>query len=356
MSSWNRALCSLDKLGPDAGIEQVHFQETRVRPPVFPAGGRNTMKTLIYGAGPLGTLYAHRLIQAGTDVTILARGQRYDRIKAHGLALVDEITGAREESRANIVDELRGEDEYDLVIVLIRKNKLSPVIKILAANARIKNILFMGNNALGFDSYLDALGEAKLLFGFPGAGGGVTEHVVHYADREKPGGKRKSVTIGEIDGQTRDRTKAIKSLFETAGIPVDLTRDIDGWLKYHVALIMPLGFALYKHDCDNYALAKDKATMRMMVRAAKEGGRVLHALGYTKRQPFQFNLFYWLPEILNVKAIEGLLGSKFAEVAFARHARAARDETGELADEFQSLAEQTSIATPNIELLRNYTD
>jgi 2-dehydropantoate 2-reductase len=314
------------------------------------------MKRLIYGAGPLGTLYAHRLIQAGKDVTILARGQRYDWIQANGLVLVDEMTGAKEESSAHVVDELRPEDEYDLVIVLIRKNKLPPVFKTLAANARIKNILCMGNNAGGFKSYLDALPEAKLLFGFPGAGGGVTEHVVHYADREKPGGKRRSVTIGEIDGKMRDRTQAIKSLFETAGIPVDLTQDIDGWLKYHVALVSPLVNALYKHDCDNYALAKDKATMREMVRAAKEGGRVLHALGYTKRQPFQFNLFYWLPEILNVKAIEGLLRSKFAEVAFAWHARAARDEMGELADEFQSLVEQTSIATPSIKRLRGYVD
>ncbi len=312
------------------------------------------MKTLIYGAGPLGSLYAHRLIQAGKDVTILARGQRYDWIQANGLALVNEMTGAKEESRAQVVDELRAEDEYDLVIVLIRKNKLSPVFKILAANTCIKNILFMGNNALGFDEYVERLPVEKVLLGFPSAGGGVNEHVIHYADREKPKGKRRAVTLGEIDGETRDRTQAIKSLFETAGIPVDLTQDIDGWLKYHVALISPLVNALYKHGCDNYALTKDKATMRAMVRAAKEGGRVLHALGYTKRQPFQFNLFYWLPEILNVKAIEGLLGSKFAEVAFARHARAARDEMGELADEFQSLVEQTSIATPNIKLLRGY--
>jgi 2-dehydropantoate 2-reductase len=314
------------------------------------------MKTLVFGAGPLGTLYAHRFIQAGKDVTILARGQRYDWIQANGLALVDEISGAKEESSARVVNELRPEDEYDLAIVLIRRNRLSPVLETLAANDGVKSILFMGNNASGFKSYLDALPEAKLLFGFPGAGGGLTEHVVHYADREKPGGKRRSVTIGEIDGKTTDRTQAIKSLFETAGIPVDLTPDIDGWLKYHVALVSPLVNALYKHDCDNYALGKDKATMRAMVRAAKEGGRVLHDLGYTKRQPFQFNLFYWLPEILNLKAIEGLLGSKFAEVAFARHARAARDEMEELADEFQSLVEQTSIATPNINLLRGYVD
>ena len=314
------------------------------------------MKTLIYGAGPLGTLYAHCLIQAGTDVTILARGQRYDWIRANGLALVDEMTGAKEASSAHVVGELRPEDEYDLVIVLIRKNKLSPVFKTLAANARVKSILFMGNNALGFESYLNALPEAKLLFGFPGAGGGMTENVVHYADRERPGGKRKPVTIGELDGKTRKRTQAIKSLFEAAGIPVDLSSDIDGWLKYHVALVSPLVNALYKHDCDNYALAKDKATLRAMVRAAREGGSALHALGYTKRQPFQFNLFYWLPEILNVKAIEGLLGSKFAEVAFARHARTARDEFAELGDEFQSLVEQTSIAAPNIDLLRGYIE
>ena len=188
----------------------------------------------------------------------------------------------------------------------------------------------------------------------PGAGGGLADQVVHYADRDKPGGKRRPVTIGEIDGQTRERTLAIKALFETAGVPVELTRDIDGWLKYHVALVSPLVNALYKHGCDSHALAEDKATVRAMVRAAKEGGRVLKALGYTKRQPFQFNLFYWLPEVLNVKAVQGLLRSKFAEVAFAQHARAAKDEMQALAKEFRSLIEQTSIRTPNIDLLQGY--
>ena len=312
------------------------------------------MKTLVFGAGPLGTLYAHRLIQAGNDVTILDRGQRLDWLQENGLALVDEMSGANEESKARVTDQLRPEDDYDLVIILIRKNKLPPVLETLAANERIKNILFMGNNAIGFGSYTNALPRAKLLFGFPGAGGGLADQVVHYADRDKPGAKRRPVTIGEIDGQTRERTLAIKALFETAGVPVELTPDIDGWLKYHVALVSPLVNALYKHGCDSHALAEDKATVRAMVRAAKEGGRVLKALGYTKRQPFQFNLFYWLPEALNVKAVQGLLRSKFAEVAFAQHARAAQDEMQALAKEFRSLIEQTSIRTPNIDLLQGY--
>ncbi len=312
------------------------------------------MRTLVFGAGPLGCLYAHRLARAGKDVTILARGRRYDWIQAHGLTLVDEIAGEQETSRPRVVDALRAQDAYELVIVFVRKNKLPPVLQVLAGNTNIANILFMGNNGLGFRSYQEALPPQKLLFGFPGAGGGVREHVVHYADREKPGGKRKAITIGEIDGTTRDRTRAIKSLFETARVPVDLTTDIDGWLKYHVALVGPLVNALYKHDCDNHALSRDKETLQMMVRAAKEGGSVLKVLGYTKRQPFQFNLFYWLPERLNVKALRRLLESRFAEVAFAMHAKAARDEMSELASEFRTLIEKTSLETPNIDRLRDY--
>jgi 2-dehydropantoate 2-reductase len=312
------------------------------------------MRTLVFGAGPMGCLYAHILGRAGKDVTILARGQRYDFIKANGLVLVDEITGARWGSKVQVVDELKEDDVYDLVIVIIRKNKLPPVFEVLRANANIKNILFMGNNAIGFEQYLQHLPQEKLLFGFPGAGGGIREHTVHYVDREKAGGKRKPIIIGEINGETKERTRVIKLLFETSGVPVKIPEDIDGWLKYHVALVLPLGNALYKHDCNNYALAKDKKTIRTMVRAAKEGGRVLKALGYTKRYPFQFNLFYWLPEILNVKAVQGLLESKFAEVGFALHARAARDEVRVLAGEFQSLIDKTSVDTPNIDTLRSF--
>jgi 2-dehydropantoate 2-reductase len=314
------------------------------------------MKTLVFGAGPLGCLYAHLLCRAGQDVTILARGKRYDAIRANGLTVVNEITGATESSSVRAVSELGPDDAYDLVVVLIRKNKLLPVFPVLAANAGLKNILFMGNNALGFAEYLQHFPAEKLLFGFPGAGGGMEAHVVRYTDREKPGGKPKAVTVGEIDGKTRERTLAVKALFESAGVPVDLVADIDGWLKYHAALISPLVNALFKHGCDNYALARDRDTMRLMVRAAREGGNVLQALGYRKRQPFRFNVFYWLPEALNVKALEGVLKSKFAEVAFSKHARAAADEMRSLADEFQSLIARTSVATPNINLLRDYAE
>jgi 2-dehydropantoate 2-reductase len=312
------------------------------------------MRTLFFGAGPLGSVYAHLLHEAGTDVTVLARGERHDWLKENGLVLLDELTGQTNSSRVNVASELKPQDEYDLVIVLIRKNKLLAVLEILAASPGVGNILFMGNNALGFDEYVRHLPVEKVLFGFPGTGGGIREQVVHYAAREKPKGKRRAVTIGEVDGRSRERTMAIKSLLESAGVPVDLTTTIDGWLKYHVALVSPLVGALYKHDCDNYRASRDEETLRAMVRAAKEGGRVLRALGFRKRQPFEFNLFYWLPESMSMTAVKRLLESKFAEVAYAMHAKAARDEMEALAREFQELTAKTTVDTPNIDMLRSF--
>lgn len=312
------------------------------------------MRTLFFGAGPLGSVYGHLLHEAGIDVTVLARGERYDWIKDNGLVVLNELTGQKGSSRVNVVNELKPDDEYDLVIVLVRKNKLAPVFEILASSPGVENILFMGNNTLGFDEYVKRLPVEKLFFGFPGAGGGIREQVVHYADREKPKGKQRAVTIGEIDGRSKERTLAVKALFESAGMPVTLTTDIDGWLKYHVALIIPLAGALYKHDCDNYQVAKDKEVLRASVRAAKEGGRVLRALGYRKSQHFELNLFYWLPEFIGRIGVKKLLESKFAEVAFTMHAKDARDEMIDLAREFQTLIAKTSIDTPNINKLRNF--
>ncbi len=312
------------------------------------------MKVLFFGAGPLGSVYAHLVGTSGGDVTILDRGERATWLERNGIVVSNDITGQRETSRPRVIRGLQPEDEYDLVIVLIRKNRLPEVCQALAASPGIKHILFMGNNALGFDEYLKYLPVEKVLFGFPGAGGGIRGQIVHYADRERPGRKRQPVTIGEVDGKIRERTRAIKALFETAGVPVDLTSDIDGWLKYHVALVSPLVGALYKHDCDPRAVARDKETLRAVIRAVKEGGEVLRALGFRKSQPFTFHLLRWLPESLSIMPLKALLESQFAEVAFAMHAKAAVDEMTTLADEFEQLAAGTSVATSNIDALRRF--
>ena len=305
------------------------------------------MKTLIFGAGPLGSLYAYLLHKAGNDVTILARNEHYKFLKENGIVLINEFTQEKTIEKVNVVDSLSEEDFYELVIVLMRKNSIKNVLPTLSKNTRIPNILFMGNNTLGFNEYLNYLPKDRVLFGFPGGGGSKMNHIIHYIDSEKPDGKRMSITIGEIDGEIRERTKQIQNLFEASDVPVNIVDDIDGWLKYHVAFVLPIGGALLKCG-DNYKLAKDIDTIKSYIRAAKEGGRVLKAIGYKKRYPFKFNLFYWMPESVIINIMKQLFNSKFAEIAFMLHLNAAKDEVNELTNEFKTLIDQTSVKTPNL--------
>lgn len=309
------------------------------------------MKTLFFGAGPLGLLYAYRLHESGADATVLARREKYELLNAGKLSLVNGFTEDRVFPEFEVVDHLRAEDEYDLVVVLVRKNKIGSVLEALRPCERVKNVLFMGNNVLGFDTYLSVLSREKVLFGFPGAGGGWEENAIRYVDSESPGAKRMPVRIGEIDGVERERTREIRSLFENAGVPVEMVADIDGWLKYHAAFVVPICLAIYRHRYDLKALAADRESLRLIVRAAKECGNALRALGYTKRQPFKFNLFYWLPEGITAKIFRKLLTSRYAEVAFALHAGAARNEFAELTKDFMSLVDQTDVETPHFNTL-----
>jgi 2-dehydropantoate 2-reductase len=311
------------------------------------------MKTLIFGAGPIGSLYAYLLHKAGKDVTILARNKHFDFIKENGVVLVNEFTEKKDAANVKVVDKLAENDAYDLVVVAIRKNKIQPVLRFLSRNQNIKNILFLGNNSLGFDAYLEHLPTEKVLFGFGRAGGGRKDHVVHYVDSEKPNGKRMPIIIGEIDGEIKERTEGIKAFFESAEVPVEIGKDMDGWLKYHIAMVLPMCAVLLKNDCDNYKLAENKDDIRCCLRAFKEAGNVLKALGY-KRQPFKLNLFYWMPEFLIVKIYQKILSSKFAEIAFAMHARAAADEFKEHTDDFKTLIDKTSVKTPNIDKLKTF--
>jgi len=47
------------------------------------------MNILVCGSGPLGSLFAARLQQGGHRVTLLARGQRLNDLREHGIVLHD---------------------------------------------------------------------------------------------------------------------------------------------------------------------------------------------------------------------------------------------------------------------------
>jgi 2-dehydropantoate 2-reductase len=305
------------------------------------------MNLLVFGAGVLGSLYAARLQDAGHQVTLLARGQRLADLRAQGIVLEDGNTGHQTRTQVAVVEALAPADGYDLVIVLVRKDQVASVLPALAANRQTPAVLFMVNNAAGPAAFVDALGQDRVLLGFPGAGGTRQGAVVRYRVLSR---WIQPTTLGEVDGRMTVRLRQIADTFRQAGFPVALSARMDAWLKTHVALVSPIASALYMADGDPYRLARSRQVVALMVRALRESQRVLQAL-HIPITPAYFSVLDWLPPALLVPLWQMSLNTRWAELVIAQHANVARMEMRLLAEEFRSLCVASGVATPALDQL-----
>ncbi len=311
------------------------------------------MRILIYGTGPLGSLFAARLQTAGHDILILARGQRLADLREHGIVLEDALTGERTTTRVTVVEQLAPDDAYDLVIVVMRKNQVAAILPVLAANLHTPDVLFLGNNVAGPDEYTGALGRERVLLGFGGAGGMRAGYAMRVIAEAR--GRKAIVTLGEVDGRITPRLHEIASTFEAAGFQVVLSPNINAWLKSHAAVISPIALALYMVGGDNYRLARTRDAIVLCIRALRESFRVLRACDIPITPP-TLRLYEWIPEPILVPLVQRLFNTRSAEIAIAGHAGAARDEMRQIADEFRALIHSAAVATPILDQLYAYLD
>jgi len=310
-------------------------------------------KILVYGAGPLGSLFAARLQQGGNDVSILARGRRLAELREHGIVLVDLQTEEETVTRVSVVEELAPDDAYDLVLVIMRKNHALQILPVLAANRRTPNVLFLMNNAAGPGALVEALGQERVLIGFPSSAGYREGHTVHCLTGTEE--DKAYVPFGEVDGRITGRTQQVARILESApGFGAQIRTDMDTWQKYHVALLFPtLVPALRAAGVDNYRLARTRDLVVLAVRAVREAFSVLRSLGLPVTPP-KFRIINWLPEPLLVLLVRRLLANPLMETALVKHAEAAHDEVQHLIGEFMTLARTTSVPTPAIDRLLRY--
>uniref|UniRef100_UPI0026388F6A ketopantoate reductase family protein n=1 Tax=Acaryochloris sp. IP29b_bin.137 TaxID=2969217 RepID=UPI0026388F6A len=249
------------------------------------------------------------------------------------------------------VEQLSPDDAYDLIVVAMRKNQVAAVLPILSAHQQTPNVMFMVNNPSGYGDWVQAVGRDRLLLGFAGGGGTLEGHVVRYliTHRMQP------TMLGELDGQITDRIKEIAHTFKQAGFPVTISRNMDAWQKYHVALVSPIANALYMAGGDRTQLAQMPDALHLMVRAMREGFQVLWALGIPVT-PTKFRVWQWLPEPIQVAILRRWINTQHFEIVAVRHANAARDEMQRLARDFQDLARQAAVETPAIDELETYID
>lgn len=303
------------------------------------------MRTLILGAGVIGSFNAARLTGAGQDITLLARGRRLEDLREHGIVLEDFRTGRRTITKVPLVDRLEPDDAYDLAIVAVKADQLSSTLPVLAQNHRIPSVLFLGNNAAGPQKLIEALGRERVLLGMPNTGGTRVNHVVRYL-----WSRWLVVLFGELDDVVTPRTQAIVRLFRSAGLSARVVKNVDAYLKTHAAGLPALAGAVYMAGGHVRQLAHSSEAMKLYLEAFSEALRALRAVGVPLR-PSATRLVELTPAPIMIFALRCLLDSRLAEMGAQPHLEAAVEEMKELADELRAILRQSGLPSQASDVL-----
>ncbi|MGI5173248.1 ketopantoate reductase family protein [Treponema sp. OMZ 840] len=297
-------------------------------------------KILVYGAGVIGSIFAGKLFKSGLDTVILARGNRFREIKENGLILKNVLTGKAETYALACIDELKENDIYDYIIVAVQNNHIDAILPVLAKN-KSKNIVFVVNNPLGYEKYITAVGKERIMLGFPCAGGERKEGVVHYFIGKGIARIIQTTTFGELDGGDSARLDTLLGIFSKAGFEPVKSRNMDAWQKTHVAFVVPAACAMYRFNSNNYKLARSPSTIRLMLRAIREGFRALEAKGIPV-EPAKLR-YYYAPLFLMTAFFQLVFATRIAEYAMAKHTITGKDEIKILNEQFLSLCAESPL-------------
>ena len=305
------------------------------------------MRILFVGAGVIGSIYAAKMAYAGHDITMLARGKRLENINKYVIMLENDTDGQKLAVRVKTIEALAGDEAYDLIIVAVRSDQVGSILPVLKADKKASAVLFMVNNPLGYEKWIEAVGRQRTLIGFPGAGGGIKGAVVNYTIVP---GWMQPTTIGELDGAITPRVKRISTAMTSAGFPVSVCTNMDAWQKYHVAWVTPCSFGIYHALDKGNKLCESAESIRLMVQGIKEGFRVLRFMGI-QVTPSKLKVFNVLPSRELEWIFELWAGSHQFETVAVRHSLNARDEMQALARGFMELVKKSGIPTPALDHL-----
>jgi 2-dehydropantoate 2-reductase len=297
------------------------------------------LRILVIGAGVNGSVVAAELHRAGYDVTVLARGKRFEELVARGIEIEDPLKDIKTVTKVPVIDRLVPEDVYEYILVVVRKNQAGDILPVLRQN-QSPTVVFMVNTALGPDEWVASLGATRVMLGFVFAGGrreGSLIRAMRTKGRASP--------FGEANGATTERLRKLVNIFNRAGLKAKAIPNMPDWLVTHAALVVPLAMLVLKHRCDTYALARSREDMRRLANAMHETIAVVRATG-RRIVPTSAAILDVLPRFVVAKIFRALLSSRVGEIGAGWHCSQAPDEMLQLARELKELVGRSEISAP----------
>lgn len=224
-------------------------------------------KILIFGAGVIGSIYAMKFIEAGLDVTIFARSNRFKSLKENGLQYSEK--GEVKSIKVNVIDKLENDDVYDFIFVTVHYDQSESALLALKDN-QSKNIVMMTNSSIGFSTWQNIVGD-RILPAFPGFGGQIKDGILYARFAPK---FLIATMVGEISGLETERIENLSKIFKTAKLPCTINKDMEAYLITHsISDIALLGGLYFENNISDEKKAhKITTTLKTYLRAIQKAG------------------------------------------------------------------------------------
>lgn len=308
------------------------------------------MRIMVFGAGVLGSLLAHELTQTGHEVTVLARGRRFDELQAQGLVIQHVRQKTRTVDKVWVTNHLDAGDDYDIIFAVLQKSQLAAALPQLVQNGTAKRLVLIGNNceaektAAAFHQVVPD--GPRLLFGFMSCAGHREDGVVYNWHTDKC-----RLTIGALDGAPAMDELITETVKDAALEPVP-KQDVNAWLKHHAALIVPLALAIQAEGGAGKHLRKSQPLL-IAVDAVKECINMFEAQGIHNEPPHKDSLMRWSAKRWRWW-LARLLSTKTGQLMAVDHSLAAMEEISLLAQELFRYSQEYGYPLPALEKLYGF--
>ncbi|HEY9397812.1 MAG TPA: 2-dehydropantoate 2-reductase [Burkholderiales bacterium] len=188
------------------------------------------MKIVMMGSGGVGGFFGGKLVQAGCDVTFIARGAHLAAMREHGLLIESEALGDTLLSKVQVTEDPATVGKVDLVILSVKLwDTEAAALAIKPLVGPDTGVLSLQNGVIKDDILRSTFGDAAVMGGVAYVGSHISRPgVIHQI------GTMQRIVVGEYDRRKSARAEYLYEAFLRAGVKSELSSDVRRsiWEKY----------------------------------------------------------------------------------------------------------------------------
>lgn len=238
----------------------------------MPEGGTH-VRTVIFGAGALGGLFAYLLHRSGVNVALVEKDPAIVKAIRSGGLLVEGVSGP-ETVPVPIATTPDKKTTPDLVLALVKCHEVTGAAEAIKECLGPRTVVVSLQNGIGNEQILaDALGRERVVAGATniGAASLAPGHVLHTSWGD--------TTVGARDTNSIDRAEMVAGFFTRHGIKTLVADDLDSLLWGHVLLQVGFSAITSLTRVRNGKVMELEPAGALMKAAVREAAEIVKAAG-----------------------------------------------------------------------------